>query len=89
MRRFAKAKTRVMGVSRDSVASREIRKEKLPFELLADEEEKLCALFDVIKEKNLYGRKYMGVERSTFLIDSKACCGEWRKVKVRGMRPKC
>src|SRR5687768_16749574 len=68
---FRKAKTRIVGVSRDSIASHEKfkTKEKLPFELLADEDEKLCRLFDVIREKNMYGRKYLGVERSTFLLD--------------------
>jgi thioredoxin-dependent peroxiredoxin len=84
---FRRAKTRVVGVSRDSVASHEKfrKKESLPFELLSDEDEKLCQLFDVIKEKSLYGRKYLGIERSTFLIDSKGVLHrEWRKVKVPG-----
>src|SRR5688572_3664115 len=84
---FRKAKTRVIGVSRDSIASHEKfrKKESLPFELLADEDEKLCQLFDVIKEKSLYGRKYMGIERSTFLIDAEGVLRqEWRKVKVPG-----
>lgn len=84
---FRKAKTRVIGISRDSVQSHEKfkAKEKLSFDLLADEEEKLCKLFDVIKEKSMYGRKYLGVERSTFLIDGKGVLQrEWRKVKVPG-----
>ena len=84
---FRKAKTRVVGVSRDSVASHEKfkKKESLPFELLSDEKEKLCKLFDVIKEKSLYGRKFMGIERSTFLIDAAGVLRqEWRKVKVPG-----
>ena len=84
---FRKAKTKVVGVSRDSVKSHEKFKEKesLPFELLADEQEKLCKLFDVIHEKSLYGRKYMGIERSTFLIDASGVLRqEWRKVKVPG-----
>src|SRR5215472_14133430 len=70
---FRKSGTQVVGVSRDSVASHEkfIAKEKLPFALLSDPEEALCKLFDVIKEKSLYGKKYLGVERSTFLIDEK------------------
>jgi len=84
---FRKAGARVMGVSRDSLKSHEKfrDKEKLPFDLLSDEEEKLCKLFDVIKEKTLYGRKYLGVERSTFLIDGSGVLRqEWRKVKVPG-----
>jgi thioredoxin-dependent peroxiredoxin len=84
---FRKAKVRVVGISRDSLKSHDKFKEKenLPFELLADEEEKVCKLFDVIKEKSLYGRKYMGIERSTFLIDGAGVLRrEWRKVKVPG-----
>jgi peroxiredoxin Q/BCP len=60
-------------------------KEKLPYPLLSDAEEKVCRLFDVIQEKSLYGRKYMGIERSTFLIDKEGYLRrEWRKVKVNG-----
>ena len=84
---FRKSGTQIVGVSRDSVASHEkfVAKEKLPFPLLSDPEEALCKLFDVIKEKSLYGRKYLGVERSTFLLDEKGVlCHEWRKVKVPG-----
>jgi peroxiredoxin Q/BCP len=84
---FRKAKTHVVGVSRDSVASHEKfrAKEQLPFPLLADVDEKLCRMFDVIKEKNMYGRKVMGIERSTFLIDAQGVLRrEWRKVKVDG-----
>ena|SRR5690349_13427690 len=84
---FRKAGVAVVGVSRDSLRSHEKfrEKEKLPFDLLADEEEKACKLFDVIKEKSLYGRKYLGVERSTFLIDAAGVLRqEWRKVKVPG-----
>jgi len=84
---FRKAKTRVVGVSRDSMASHEKfrKKESLPFELLSDEDERLCKLFDVIKEKSMYGRKYLGIERSTFLIDRDGVLRqEWRKVKVPG-----
>jgi peroxiredoxin Q/BCP len=84
---FRKAKTRVVGVSRDSLKSHEKFKEKedLPFELLSDEKEKLCRMFDVIKEKSLYGRKFMGIERSTFLLDADGVLRrEWRKVKVPG-----
>ena len=86
-RKFRKAGTQVVGVSRDSLASHEkfAAKESLPFLLLADTEEKLCRLFDVIKPKSLYGRKYLGVERSTFLLDSSGRLQrEWRKVKVPG-----
>ncbi|MEM7027680.1 MAG: redoxin domain-containing protein, partial [Pseudomonadota bacterium] len=59
--------------------------QKFSFDLLSDEDEKLCQLFDVIKEKNMYGKKFMGIERSTFLIDEKGILrNEWRKVKVKG-----
>ena len=84
---FRKAKVRVIGISRDSLKSHDKfrEKEKLPFELLSDEDEKVCRLFDVIREKTLYGRKYMGVDRSTFLVDSSGkLVREWRKVKVKG-----
>ena len=84
---FRKAGAEVVGVSPDSLASHEKFKAKhgFPFELLADTEKKACALFDVYKEKSMYGRKYMGVERSTFLIDGKGVLRrEWRKVKVPG-----
>ena len=84
---FKKAKVRVLGISRDSVKSHDKfrEKEKLPFELLSDADEKVCKLFDVIKEKTLYGRKYMGVDRSTFLIDAGGVLRrEWRGVKVPG-----
>jgi thioredoxin-dependent peroxiredoxin len=85
--KFRKAGTQIVGVSRDSLASHEkfAAKESLPFPLLADTEEKLCRLFDVIRPKSLYGRKYLGVERSTFLLDSSGRLRqEWRKVKVPG-----
>ena len=84
---FAGAGTLVVGVSRDSVASHDkfAAKETLPFPLLADTDERLCRLFDVIKPKSLYGRKYLGVERSTFLLDDTGRLRqEWRKVKVPG-----
>jgi len=84
---FRKAGVQLVGVSRDSVASHDkfAAKESLPFPLLADADEKLCRLFDVIKQKSLYGRKYLGVERSTFLLDgSGRLRQEWRKVKVPG-----
>jgi peroxiredoxin Q/BCP len=86
-RAFDKAGTTIVGVSRDSCASHaKFRdKEKLDFELLSDEDEALCGLFDVIREKNMYGRKVMGIERSTFLIDAEGrLAREWRKVKVDG-----
>ena len=84
---FEKANTVILGVSTDSIASHERFKAKygFPFELLSDEEQQLCQLFDVIKEKSMYGRKFMGVERSTFLIDASGVLRqEWRKVKVPG-----
>ena len=84
---FTKANTVILGVSKDSIASHEKFKEKqgFPFDLLSDSEEKLCKKFDVIKEKNMYGKKYMGIERSTFLIDADGKLREeWRKVKVKG-----
>jgi peroxiredoxin Q/BCP len=84
---FRKAGTIVVGVSRDSCASHvKFRdKEKLNFELLADVDEALCGLFDVIKEKNMYGKKVFGIERSTFLIDADGkLAREWRKAKVPG-----
>jgi peroxiredoxin Q/BCP len=84
---FRKAGTVVIGVSRDSCKSHQKfkDKEKLNFELLSDEDESLCRLFDVIREKNMYGRKVMGIERSTFLIDAEGVLAqEWRKVKVDG-----
>ena len=71
----------VVGVSRDSLKSHENFKAKqaFPFELLSDPDEELCTLFDVIKEKNMYGRKVMGIERSTFLIDANGKLRkEWR-----------
>ena len=82
-----KLNTEVIGVSKDSVASHQkfIKKFNFPFNLISDENEKVCNLFNVIKEKNMYGRKYMGIERSTFLIDTNGkLIKEWRKVKVTG-----
>jgi peroxiredoxin Q/BCP len=83
---FKKAKSIVLGVSPDSVASHQKFKAKMefPFDLLSDVDQKVCKLFDVIQEKSMYGRKYMGVERSTFLIDAEGVLKhEWRKVKVK------
>jgi peroxiredoxin Q/BCP len=85
--KFRKAGAEVIGISPDSVASHDrfIAKYGFPFALLADEEKVACRLFDVWKEKSMYGRKYMGVERSTFLIDGSGVLRrEWRKVKVPG-----
>ena len=82
---FKKVKTLLVGISPDSVLSHQKFKTKyqLPFELLADPDKTACALFDVIKEKSMYGKKYMGVERSTFLLDEKGILRqEWRKVKI-------
>jgi peroxiredoxin Q/BCP len=84
---FRKAGTEVIGVSPDTVASHDKFKAKydFPFQLLADVDRKVCTLFDVIREKSMYGRKFMGVERSTFLLDEKGVLRrEWRKVKVAG-----
>ena len=83
---FKKSKAVVLGISPDSVASHEKFKKKMdfPFELLSDPDQKVCNLYGVYKEKSMYGRKYMGVERSTFLIDGKGVLRhEWRKVKVK------
>ena len=85
--KFKRANTVILGVSRDGIASHEKFKEKqsFPFELLSDPDEKLCSKFDVIHEKTLYGRKFMGVVRSTFLIDADGKLRrEWRNVKVKG-----
>lgn len=87
IRKFSSRNCVVLGVSRDKLASHEKFKEKqcFPFDLLSDVDETLCNLFDVIKEKNMYGKKMMGIERSTFLIDEKGVLrNEWRKVKVKG-----
>ena len=86
--KFRRAKTVILGVSKDSIASHDKFKAKqnFPFDLLADEDGKLCDKFDVIKEKNMYGRKFLGIERSTFLIDADGKLRrEWRKVKVKGL----
>ena len=84
---FKKLKTVIYGVSRDSLASHEKFKarHKFPFELVSDPDEKLCRLFDVIREKSLYGKKYMGVDRSTFILDKDGVLRrEFRGVKVKG-----
>ena len=85
--RLANANAVIFGVSRDSLKSHENFKAKfeMPFELISDADSALCNLFDVIKEKNMYGRKYMGIERSTFMINPEGVLSnEWRKVKVPG-----
>ena len=84
---FGKLGVRVIGVSRDTLASHAKFQGKygLPFELVADADEALCKQFDVIKNKNMYGKKVRGIERSTFLIDANGVLRrEWRKVKVNG-----
>jgi len=83
---FAALNTVILGVSRDSVRVHEGFKAKqcFPFDLLSDQEEELCSLFDVIKMKNMYGKQVRGIERSTFLIDPNGILiHEWRKVKVK------
>ena len=84
---FLKLGCTILGVSRDSLKSHESFKAKMafPFELLSDTEEAACKLYDVIKMKNMYGRKVRGIERSTFAIDGKGVVRrEWRGVKVPG-----
>lgn len=84
---FNKAGADIVGVSRDSVRTHDNfrKKHEFPFHLLSDSEETLCKQFDVIKEKNMYGRKYMGIVRSTFLIDAEGILlQEWLKVRVPG-----
>lgn len=85
--KFKKQNTIIFGVSRDSLKSHENFKSKFefPFDLISDEDEKLCKAFDVIKEKNMYGKKVFGIERSTFIIDADGVLRqEYRKVKVAG-----
>lgn len=83
---FKKAGAEILGVSRDSVKAHDnfIAKHEFPFALLSDGDEAMCKAFDVIQEKTLYGRKYLGIERSTFLFDGKGVLRrEWRGVKVK------
>lgn len=84
---FKKLNCQIWGVSRDSLKSHQnfICKQDFSFELLSDADEVLCRIFDVIQEKNMYGKKVMGIERSTFIIDPKGCI-VWaaRKVKAQG-----
>jgi peroxiredoxin Q/BCP len=84
---FKRAKTEVIGISRDSVKSHDKfkTKYKLPFSLASDEEGKVCNAYGTWVEKSMYGRKYMGIERATFLIDAEGVVRNvWRKVKVPG-----
>ncbi|MFT6625192.1 MAG: peroxiredoxin Q/BCP [Cycloclasticus sp.] len=83
---FQAANTVIFGVSRDSIRTHQNFKKKhdFPFELISDADESLCKLFDVIKLKKLYGKEYMGIERSTFLINKEGVLvQEWRKAKVK------
>ena len=85
--KFRRAGADVLGVSRDSVKSHAnfCEKQGFRFDLVSDADEALCQAFDVIKEKNMYGRKVLGIERSTFLLDPQGrIAEEWRKVKVAG-----
>ena len=85
--KFTRQNTLILGVSRDSLRKHENfkAKQKFNFDLLSDEDESLCKQFDVIKLKKLYGREYLGIDRSTFLIDENgALLQEWRGVKVKG-----
>lgn len=84
---FQKANCEILGVSRESIRSHLnfITKQEFPFDLISDPEEVLCQAMGVIKEKNMYGRKFMGIERSTFIFDDKGKLRhEMRKVKVKG-----
>ena len=84
---FVKAGAVIFGVSRDNMVSHDKFKQnlELPFELIADTEEKLCHMFGVVKNKIMYGKKVKGIERSTFMMDAEGImCGEWRGIKVAG-----
>ena len=84
---FLQAGAVVFGVSRDNMASHEKFRQnlELPFQLIADTEEKLCHMFGVVKNKIMYGKKVKGIERSTFLIDPRGVLrAEWRGIKVAG-----
>tara|TARA_E500000081_G_scaffold50754_1_gene53850 strand:+ start:872 stop:1345 length:474 start_codon:yes stop_codon:yes gene_type:complete len=85
--KFKKLNTEILGVSRDSIKSHENFKSKqnFPFELLSDPDEKVCKAFDVMKLKSMYGREYMGVDRSTFIVNTEGkIVMIWRGVKVKG-----
>jgi len=84
---FQRRKVRIIGISRDTLKAQEKFKEKFdfPFDLIADPDETICELFGVMKDKNMYGKKVRGIERSTFLVDENGkLLREWRKVKVDG-----
>ena len=76
----------ILGISRDSVKAHQnfTEKQKLSINLISDKEEVLCNLFDVIKEKNMYGKQVMGIERSTFIFHNSQLVKEYRKVKAAG-----
>ena len=85
--KFKKLNADILGVSRESIKSHENfkSKENFPFELLSDPDEKVCKAFDVMKLKSMYGREYMGIDRSTFLVNTEGKVErEWRGVKVKG-----
>ena len=85
--KFNKLGATVLGVSRDSIKSHQnfCAKQGFAFDLVSDADEALCQAFGVIKEKNMYGRKVLGIERSTFLVDPKGVIAQsWRPVKVTG-----
>ncbi|BBO59262.1 peroxiredoxin [Mycoavidus sp. B2-EB] len=84
---FKQANTEIIGISRDSLKSHQSfqAQHNLPFSLISDPQEKLCALFEVIKLKNMYGKEVRGIERSTFLLDAQGVLRQiWRGVKVPG-----
>ncbi|MBO6946692.1 MAG: thioredoxin-dependent thiol peroxidase [Rhodospirillales bacterium] len=87
IKQFDKAGAVVVGVSKDSVKRHDnfVEKQSLPFKLISDEDGSLCEDFGVWVEKNMYGRKYMGIQRATFVIDAKGVIRHvWPKVKVKG-----
>ncbi|MDA9611478.1 peroxiredoxin [Gammaproteobacteria bacterium] len=84
---FKNLNTEIIGISRESIKSHENfkLKQSFPFELLSDPEEKVCKAFDVMKLKSMYGREYIGIDRSTFLINKNGkVIKEWRSVKING-----
>lgn len=85
--KFKRANTAIVGISQDSLASHEkfFKKLNLPFDLLSDEDGTVCKKYDVLKLKKMYGKEFVGIERSTFLVDARGKLHqEWRKVKVPG-----
>ena len=86
-KKFLKLDTEIVGVSRDSIKSHEnfVSKQDFSYQLLSDPDEIMCKAFDVMREKSMYGKKYIGVDRSTFLVNPKGIVTkEWRSVKVKG-----